>query len=90
MYTGIVEILFGFIPALINRLTVQYRLRSLLVKWVPTNARMEQMPAFDYVFGEATSLVHCLWLLALTAVFLSAALVVAHRKEFTTASEGDL
>jgi hypothetical protein len=90
MYTGFVEIVLGFIPALINRLTVQYRLRSLLVQWAPTNVKMEEMPAFDYVFGESSSLVHCLWLFTLTSLFLIGALIVAHRKEFTTASEGDL
>ncbi len=90
MYTGFVEIVLGFIPALINRLTVQYRLRSLLVQWAPTSARIEDMPAFDYVFGEASSLMHCLWLFMLTGLFLIAALIVAHRKEFTSASEGDL
>lgn len=90
MYTGLVEVVLGIIPAVVNRLTVQYRLRSLLMQWVPTTQEMRESPAFNYVFADGSSLVQCLWLLTLTAVFLAAALVVAHRKEFTTASEGDL
>lgn len=90
MYTGLVEVVLGIIPAVVNRLTVQYRLRSLLMHWVPTSKEMREAPAFAYIFAEGSSLVQCLWLMTLTAIFLAAALVVAHRKEFTTASEGDL
>jgi hypothetical protein len=90
MYTGLVEVVLGFIPAVVNRMTVQYRMRSLLVQWMPTDEEMREAPAFAYVFGEGSSSVQILWLITLTAIFLSAALVVAHRKEFTTASEGDL
>lgn len=90
MYTGFVEVVLGFIPALVNRLTVQYRLRSLLVQWVPTDKSLQDSSAFEYVFGGDSSFLHCFWLLTLTSLFLAAALVIAHRKEFTTASEGDL
>ncbi len=90
MYTGFVEIVLGIIPALVNRLTVQYRLRSLLVQWLPLNETMKKDPSFSYVFGEGSAFLHCFWLLTLASVFLAAALVLAHRREFTTASEGEL
>jgi ABC-type transport system involved in multi-copper enzyme maturation permease subunit len=90
MYTGFVEVVLGFIPALVNRLTVQFRLRSLLVQWMPLNDDVRQMPSFSYVFGEGSAFLHCFWLLTLVVLFLAAALTIAHRKEFTTASEGDL
>ncbi len=90
MYTGFVEIVLGLIPALINRLTVQFRLRSLLVQWVPLNEKIRKDASFSYVFGEDSAALHILWLLALAAVFLIAAIVIAYRKEFTTATEGDL
>ena len=35
MYTVIVELVFGSIPAVINRMTVQFRLRTLFVNWMP-------------------------------------------------------
>lgn len=90
MYTGFVEVVLGIIPAMINRLTVQYRLRSLLVQWVPVNANVKKSPSFAYVFGEDSASMHILWLIALASVFLFAGIVLAHRKEFTTAIEGDL
>lgn len=90
LYTGVIEVGLGMIPAIVNRLTVQFRLRSLLVKWVPTDQRMQELPAFDYVFGSGSTLLHCVWLLTLTSLFLVLALVIAHKKEFTTASEGDM
>lgn len=90
MYTFIVEVGLGFIPAIVNRLTVQYRLRSLLVQWVPVDERLAESPAFSQVFNEGSVFAQIFWLFAITAIFLSLALVVAHRKEFTTASEGDL
>ena len=42
-YTLIFEVLVGFVPAMINKLTIQFRLRSLYVKWLdvplPQNRR---------------------------------------------------
>jgi ABC-type transport system involved in multi-copper enzyme maturation permease subunit len=90
MYAAFVEVILGVIPALVNRLTIQYRLRSLLVQWVPTNQGVRNHPAFAYVFGDDRAVLHILWIVALIVVFLTAAIVTAHRKEFTTASEGDL
>ena len=90
MYTGLVEVVLGIIPALVNRLTVQYRLRSLLVQWAPLNDSVRNNASFAYIMGEDPSYVHCFWLLALTTLFMTAAIFLAHRKEFTTATEGDL
>lgn len=90
MYTAIVDVLFGFIPAMINRMTVQFRLRSLLVDWVPINAQVRNDSALKYVVGQDSPVLHILWLMVLTALFLAGAIVLAHRKEFTTASEGDI
>ena len=42
VYTIVFEGFMGFIPATINQLTVQYRLRSLLVGWMGWT---DQLPA---------------------------------------------
>lgn len=93
-YTVVVEVVLSLIPAIINRLTIQYRLRSLLMQWVelPEEGRreMEENPFFNYVFAEDSSSVQILWLLGLTAVFLAAATAAAHLSEFTAASESDV
>lgn len=90
MYTVVVEAIFGAIPAIINRGTFQFRLRSLLVHWVPLNENVKDDPFMSYVVGQGSPFMHCFWLLSLAALFLVAAIVIAHRKEFTAAAEGDV
>jgi ABC-type transport system involved in multi-copper enzyme maturation permease subunit len=90
MYATVVEVVLGFIPALVNRLTVQFRLRSLMVQWLPSDENLREAQSFDYVFGDDSSSVHVIWLLGLTVGYLLLAQVIVHMKEFTTATEGDL
>ncbi len=90
VYTAVVEVVLGIIPAMVNRLTVQFRLRSLLVQWVELSEKVSQNSSFSYNFGDSSSLTHCVWLLTLTVMFLFLAIKLAERKEYTTASEGDL
>ncbi|MEZ6063014.1 MAG: hypothetical protein R3C19_21935 [Planctomycetaceae bacterium] len=89
-YTGVVEVVISMIPAVINRITVQYRLRSLFVSWTGAEEQLRNMPFFEYVFNEDGTMLQILWLLALTAVFLVTALVIAHRREFTAVAESDV
>ncbi len=89
-YTGVVEVMISLIPAVVNRITVQYRLRSLFVSWTGAEDRLQDMPFFEYVFNEDGNTLQILWLLALTSVFLVAAVVIAHRREFTAAAESDV
>lgn len=94
IYTVLVEVVLSLIPAIINRLTIQYRLRSLLMKWVeiPEDGRREMTKNqfFKDVFADDISSVQVLWLLGLTAVFLTVATAAAHFSEFTAASESDV
>ena len=90
MYTAVVEVVLGAFPALINRITVQYRLRSLLVQWVPLSDDVKNSPAMEYAIGQGSPMAHTFWLLLLTLIFLVAAIAVARLKEFTAASESDL
>lgn len=90
MYTVIVELVFGSIPAVINRMTVQFRLRTLFVNWMPIDKSMKDDSVFQYVMIDGSSFVQCFWLITLSVLFLVAAIVVAHRKEFTSATEGDV
>lgn len=90
MYTVIVELVVGSIPAVINRMTVQFRLRILLVNWMPLDEQMKQESVFQYVMINGSSFMQCFWLITLTVLFLVTAIVVAHRREFTSATEGDV
>ena len=91
-YTGVVEVILSLIPANINRLTVQYRLRSLMINWAEPDGQQEirETAFFRHVFAEGGNSEQILWLLLLTVVFLVAALAVARASEFTGASESDV
>lgn len=90
IYVAVVEVVLGLIPAVVNRMTIQYRLRSLLVKWLPADTKLAEESEIQYVFGNDATWVHILWLLGLTVGYFLIAQIVVHWKEFTTASEGDL
>ncbi|MCA9057810.1 MAG: ABC transporter permease [Planctomycetaceae bacterium] len=89
-YTVLVEIILGMIPAVVNRLTIQYRLRSLFVQWAPVEVKLQEGALFRHVFDDTSALSHLVWLLGLLLCFLTAAQAIAHLREFTQASEGDV
>jgi len=91
-YTAIVEVFLSMIPAVINRLTIQYRMRSLFIYWMDDEMR-EQILDDDFsqlMFAEGTASTQIFWLTGMTLVFLLTALIVAHKREFTSASESDV
>jgi hypothetical protein len=89
-YALLVEVALAFIPAAVNVLTVQYRLRCLLVRWMQFDVQMaDQNPVFTAYFGEESWIWHLAMLLALTLAFLVAAGLILRFREFTSASETD-
>lgn len=90
MYAAIVEVVLGSIPAIVNRLTVQYRLRSLMLRWLEFDEEIRNEGSLEYVIGSDSAWIHIAWLFGLTAVYFVVALVIVHKREFTAASEGDL
>ena len=90
MWTAGVEGFISFIPAIINRITVQYRLRTLFVEWVQPGDEIRQNPLFAQSLAEGPWYVQVLWLAALTSIFIAAAQVIAHNREFTGAAESDV
>jgi len=90
IYSVVVEVVFGSLPAVINRMTIQFRLRTLFVSWMPLDESIRNEPVFQYVLADGSWLLQCFWLFTLSVVFLVTAIVVAHRKEFTSATEGDV
>ena len=90
MWTAGVEGFISFIPAIINRLTVQYRLRALFVDWVQPGDDVRDNPLFAQSLAEDPWPVQILWLVGLTSIFLAGAQVIAHRREFTAATESDV
>jgi hypothetical protein len=91
-YTAVVEVFLSMIPAVVNRITIQYRMRSLFVQWMPEETReIIQSDSFSqYLIAQGSLTEQVLWVLCLTAIYLVVAQVVAHKREFTSASESDI
>ena len=87
-YTAGVELGMSFVPAVINRLTIQYRLRALLFQEDTLPRLMRNEDSFRTLFVSHTSPFQTVfWLVTLTAVFLAVALTSVQVREFTGAAE---
>ena len=72
LYTVIIEYGVSFVPALVNKFTMNYRLRGLLANWMGWDeARSEA----ENIFGSEPSWTHLLVLAAITLTLLGAALL---------------
>ncbi|MFM8724667.1 MAG: hypothetical protein ACKON9_06040, partial [Planctomycetaceae bacterium] len=90
MYTAGVEVLLGSFPAIINRITVQFRLRSLLTSWLPLSDDLRNSTALQYTVGNNSPASHILWLASITIGFILLAILMTRLRQFTTATESDL
>jgi ABC-type transport system involved in multi-copper enzyme maturation permease subunit len=72
-YAAVIEGVLGWIPAVINKFTIAYRIRSLMVSWLemPLNRFMRDS---ELVSDGVSDWVHVAWLLGGAAVLLSIAL----------------
>ncbi|QDV45027.1 ABC-2 family transporter protein [Stieleria neptunia] len=85
MYTVVVEYVFSFIPALVNKFTINYRLRGLLADWMQwDNARSQA----EHIFGNEPVSTHLQLLGLMVVVFLGIALYRVERTEYPTQQEG--
>jgi ABC-type transport system involved in multi-copper enzyme maturation permease subunit len=83
-YTFLFEFLVGMVPAMVNQFTVQYHLRTLLVRWL----HMIDGPAgLTTMIGAGPPWRHVVILLAATAVLLTMAAAMLRRRELMTAGE---
>ncbi len=91
-YIALVEVVLSLIPAVINRMTFQYRLRSLMINWADPvgQDQMQGNMFFRYVFADGGNTEQVTWMIGLACLFLLVALLVAQKREFTAAAESDL
>ncbi|MEM0925681.1 MAG: hypothetical protein AAGJ83_06570 [Planctomycetota bacterium] len=85
MYTVIVEYVVSFIPALVNRFTINYRLRGLLADWMEWEDARSNAEA---VFGNEPASTHLLMMAIMTVILLVAALFVVRRTDYAMSQEG--
>jgi len=90
-YAIVFEVVLASVPAAVNLLTVQYRLRCLFVRWLEWDKRdAASGPLFQAYLGEESALWHVGTLLAMTAGFLAVAAFILRWKEFTAEAESDV
>ncbi len=90
IYGVLFEIALALVPAAVNLLTVQYRLRCLLVRWMEMDSTLVTgRPVFSAYFGDESAMWHVSILLAMTLGYLVAAAVLLRYREFTAAAEAD-
>jgi len=85
-YTLIFELLVSLIPAVINKFTVQYRLRGLFVTWMDWRRLMPE-EAKELFLGNEPAWLHLTILGVGIVVVMSVALQLIQRKEYATASD---
>lgn len=86
LYTVVVEYVLSFIPAVINKVTINYRLRALLYDWMQWDTA--QNVSIDY-FGYETASTHIVSLLIATLLLLGLAFYRVQHTEYPTQQEGN-
>ena len=90
-YTIASEVILSTVPAAVNVLTIQFRLRCLLVRWMDWDQSLARgNPVFLAYFGPESAAWHLGALLLLAAGMLALGAIVLHWKEFTAEAEGDV
>jgi ABC-type transport system involved in multi-copper enzyme maturation permease subunit len=89
-YSLIFELIVSFVPAIINKFTVQYRLRSLLVDWADIMPLNQGRPfqGLDLI-GVAPAWQHVCLLWGYTALLLVAAILLVRFREYASTESGD-
>ena len=81
----IVEYLAGFLPAVVNQLTVSLRLRSLLVEWMGWQQNLPE--SLRLFVDDQPPAVQVLAVLVLSVMLLIAADVILSRRQFPPSEE---
>ncbi len=85
LYTLMVEYGASFIPALINKFTINYRLRGLLAQWMDWDEMRSQA---ENVFGTEPAETHLLVLAAITMTLMGVSYYWVDRTEYPIQQEG--
>jgi ABC-type transport system involved in multi-copper enzyme maturation permease subunit len=88
-YTLLFELIISFVPAVINKMTVQYRLRALAASWCKLQIPVTPGSTAASWFGNEPDWVHITVLLSQAAVLLVIAVTVLRFSEFASSAETD-
>ena len=85
LYTLLIEYAISLVPAVANKFTVNYRLRSLLLTWTDLDDKTRQGLTF---IGTEPTYVHLFLLFTITILGLCIALLCARYTQFPTQQDG--
>ncbi|MFK8115490.1 MAG: hypothetical protein AB8B91_25060 [Rubripirellula sp.] len=85
IYTLVIEYGLSFVPAIANKLTVNYRLRGLLADWMNWDEVRSQA---ELVFGSESASTHLMALGIYTIVLLAVAITKLSMSEYPTQQDG--
>lgn len=91
-YTLIFELVIRFVPAVINKLSVQFRLQALLLEWcdLSVSGSDRRQSALAALIGNSPAWEHVTILLALPPVLLLASVAILRWSEFSASAESDV
>jgi hypothetical protein len=90
IYAIVFEVGAAFIPAAVNLITIQHRLRCILVRGMEMDLRLaDRNPVILAYFGQESTSWHVFMLFVMTAAYLLAAGALLRYREFTFASESE-
>ena len=81
----VVEYLAGFLPAVVNQLTVSLRLRSLLVEWM--GWRRQLPPELQLLVDDQSAVIQVAAVIALAVTLLTLAGVILSWRQFPPSEE---
>lgn len=91
LYALICEVALAMVPAVVNKITIQFRLRCLLVRWMDwSKSEAGNSAAFQAYFGDESALWHLGILAAMVVGMLGTAAFILHCREFTSSAETDV
>lgn len=84
IYVAIMEVLVSLVPAAVNQLTIQYRLRGVMHQWLAID---DLGDVLKYIFADTPAWIHLTVLAVATVVLLTASLWVVRRRQFVGSVE---
>ncbi|MEM7312358.1 MAG: hypothetical protein AAF497_04320 [Planctomycetota bacterium] len=88
-YTLIFELVISFVPALMNKLTIQFRLRALYLKWLGIDVSQFSRAAPIDLVGSASASQHVMILIFYTLVMLAIAVTLILQRDYVVTTAAD-
>lgn len=89
IYTLIFELAVAMVPAIINKFTIQFRLRALLISWGQITVDDNGGLISTELIGDSPPSVHVWVLLGYTTILLLAALWIIRRREYAASAAAE-